>query len=255
MAMQATDDLPAADRYVFILRQDIAAHRPIRDALSKAFPESQIVMLDGQTDGQARTCLLALNSVNPDAPLTIGACDNGVVFNQQRFEDLMNDDNVDVIVWAACHHPNALAHPEMYGWIQTDNGTITSVYVKQPPADPKSSSIVIGTFTFKKAVDFRRAASRLIERDGIVNGELYVDSVITDATALGLNCIAMDVDAYLCWGTPDELRTFEYWQSCFHKWGGHPYRLENDVKVSPNARQKLEQRYAPTNPGLPGDPN
>ena len=37
------------------------------------------------------------------------------------------------------------------------------------------------------------------------------------------------IDHLLCWGTPNELRTFEYWQSCFNKWQSHPYSWEKDL--------------------------
>ena len=53
------------------------------------------------------------------------------------------------------------------------------------------------------------------------------------------------------WGTPNDLRTFEYWQSCFHKWAGHPYRLEQDARVPPEAVAGLESRYRATVPVIP----
>ena len=61
-----------------------------------------------------------------------------------------------------------------------------------------------------------------------------------------------EIDAWLNWGTPDDLRTFEYWQSCFHKWREHPYRLERDRHVTPRALPQLEARYAAIMPELPG---
>jgi len=60
------------------------------------------------------------------------------------------------------------------------------------------------------------------------------------------------VDSYLCWGTPDDLRTFEYWQSCFHKWSSHPYRLEVDQRVSGERISELASKYQATVPELPG---
>ena len=115
---------------------------------------------------------------------------------------------------------------------------------------PASDPIVLGTFTFRRAEDFRRALERLIKRDGRINGEFYIDSLINDAIALGLRCHLFEVDSYLCWGTPNDLRTFEYWQSCFHKWGSHPYRLESDQTIPTKALQHLEARYVATKPEL-----
>jgi hypothetical protein len=92
----------------------------------------------------------------------------------------------------------------------------------------------------------------LIERDGRVNGEFYIDSCINDAIELGLRCYLFEVDNYLCWGTPNDLRTFEYWQSCFHKWHSHPYRLELDSRIQVATLPKLEGDYAATIPAFPG---
>ena len=42
-----------------------------------------------------------------------------------------------------------------------------------------------------------------------MNGEYYLDSAVADAVQLGLDCRVFEVEAYVSWGTPDELRTFE----------------------------------------------
>jgi hypothetical protein len=91
----------------------------------------------------------------------------------------------------------------------------------------------------------------MIARNARVNGEFYIDTCINDAIALGLRCRLFLLDHYIGWGTPDDLKTFEYWQSCFHKWHGHPYRLESDPRVDPAALPALDARYAPVTPARP----
>jgi hypothetical protein len=140
----------------------------------------------------------------------------------------------------------------MFGWIDAVDYQVRSVSVKTPLDNPASDPIVLGTFTFRRAEDFRRALDRLIARDGRVNGEFYIDSLINDAIALGLQCRLFEVDSYLCWGTPNDLRTFEYWQSCFHKWVSHPYRLTLDGRIPKEQVGPLESRYEATIPALPG---
>jgi hypothetical protein len=132
----------------------------------------------------------------------------------------------------------------MFGWVDEMNGEIRSISVKTPLGAPTTDPIVLGTFTFKDPKHFRAALAQLIARDGRINGEFYIDSLINDAIALGLNCHLFEVSSYLCWGTPNDLRTFEYWQSCFHKWDGHPYRLEHDARVSGAALKDLQTRYS-----------
>ena len=65
-------------------------------------------------------------------------------------------------------------------------------------------------------------------------------------------CRIFEVDIYLCWGTPNDLRTFEYWQSCFHKWGSHPYNLDFDARIKKKEVTILKEKYKTAKPALPG---
>lgn len=245
MVVQAALDAPRVPCQRFILRQDLPGLEPVSRAIATAFPDATFKILDAVTDGQARTCLLGLEGVALDEPLTIIACDNGMVFDTGTYARLVEQPDADVIVWGARGHPLAQRKPQMFGWIDADaSGRINRISTKVALNDPSRDPVVVGAFTFRRAGDFVRAAERMIARDGRVNGEFYVDTAINDALDLGLTCRLFEIDAYLCWGTPDDLRTFEYWQSCFDKWSGHPYRLEDDSRVAPDAIAEIRARNA-----------
>ena len=131
----------------------------------------------------------------------------------------------------------------MYGWIETneDSEIIKSISVKKPLKDIKNDAIVVGAFTFKKHNHFLESVKRMKERQGLVNGEYYVDTCINDAIELGYKCVIFNVDKYICWGTPDDLATFEYWQFCFHEWHSHSYRLERDPNIPRSNLDKVKQ--------------
>ena len=257
MVVQATGDLPVSDRQVFVLRHDMPGYDAVEAALRVAFPSVQIVALERPTDGQARTALLGWQVVptaqQVSGPLTIAACDSGALYSSERLQQLLDDPCTDVIVWVIRGYPNAARHPRMYGWVACAHGTdrVVGVSVKTPLADPTQDPIITGTFTFRRGADFARAVERMIAREARINGEYYIDTCIEDALALGLTVRIFEIDSYLCWGTPNDLRTYEYWQSCFEKWTGHPYRIENDHHVLPAAVATLRWSYRATVPPLP----
>ena len=147
-------------------------------------------------------------------------------------------------------------HPLQFGWVDADpSGRIRHVSVKKPLASPATDPIVTGTFTFRRARDFRAALDRAIERDDRVNGEFYLDTCINHALALGMRCHVFEVDHWICWGTPNDLKTFQYWQSCFDQWHAHPYRLESDFQVPADAVDGLRAGYRCASPVLPGARN
>jgi NDP-sugar pyrophosphorylase family protein len=255
MVVQAIHDLPEAESYTLVVRSDMLGFNEIRETLTDAYPGALIEAVPEVTEGQACTALLGLDAAvwalkNIPEPITFGACDNGALYNREKLAALFADKEIDVIVWAVRGHANAVRHPQMYGWIDEEDGLIKSVSVKVPLSSPTTDPIVLGTFTFKSAEIFRRCVDRMIARNGRINGEFYLDTCINDALELGMCCKIFEVDHFISWGTPNDLRTFEYWQSCFHKWDGHPYRLENDPRILSEDVAALNERFVKTVPEL-----
>ena len=229
MAIQALMDLPQTNTQRFVLRKDMQGINQLQEIIQKKVNTAEFNILDHLTDGQASSCIEGANGLKIKEPVTIGACDNGMTYDPDLFNSLMNSDNVDIIVWAVRGYPGAIRNPQMYGWIDADeSGTISQISVKTSLSNPLSDPIVVGAFTFKKLEYFLQSVEHMKDRDAKVNGEYYVDTAINDAISLGLRCVLFEIESYICWGTPNDLKTFEYWQSCFNHWKSHPYQLEKD---------------------------
>lgn len=244
MAIQAIAGLPNSLHQSLVLRADMPGLGGIKESIKKYFPSALIAVVPEATEGQACTALIGLEALEQSedsdlSPVTFGVCDSIALFNQATFKKLIDDPEVDVIVWGARGHSNALRNPQMFGWIDVDNGRIKTISAKSPLGSPATDPIVIGTFTFKNQINAKLSIDALIKRNGRINNEFYLDSCINDAIALGLRCYYFEVDSFISWGTPDDLKTFEYWQSCFHKWPSHPYRIELDSKIEKNGISAL----------------
>jgi CTP:molybdopterin cytidylyltransferase MocA len=224
MVVAAARDLPRMTRTVFVQRADLPGLDRIQAALEGAFPGCAQIVLDGPTDGQARTVAagLELGGVDPALPVVVGTCDNGVEIDPARHAALLGAH--DVLVWGMVGHPGAARHPRMYGWIDgADGGQVRGVSVKVPLHDPARDPAVTGVFSFRRAADLDRCCQRLFARDGRVRGEWYLDSAIDDALALGLDTRVFEVDHYHGWGTPEDWQIWSYWARFFRGWSNHPY--------------------------------
>ncbi|MBT8544357.1 hypothetical protein G6730_05145 [Polynucleobacter paneuropaeus] len=248
MAIQAAEDLPKSKYQSFILRKDMHGLADIETSIKNHFPNACITIISEVTEGQACSALIGLEALDQlgvcdVSPITFGACDNGALFNFAKYQELINNPEVDIIVWGARGHINAVRNAQMFGWIDSKNGLIKSISVKSPLNSPAIDPVVIGTFTFKNSNFAKQSIKALIARDGRINGEFYLDSCINDAIALGLRCHLFEVDSFISWGTPNDLKTYEYWQSCFHKWTSHPYRLELDSRVKASNIHSLKRSF------------
>ena len=229
MAVQALMDLPQTDKQKFILRKDLIHLNQIKESLEAFSIRPMFTLLNHMTDGQATTCVKGIDGLDINEPVTIAACDNGMIYDSKKFNSLMQSDKIDVIVWVARGYPGAIRSPKMYGWVDADHsGEIKKISVKKPLKDPKNDPIVVGTFTFKKLDYFLKSVEKMKERGAKINNEYYVDTAINDSLSLGLRCVVFEIERYICWGTPNDLETFKYWQSCFNGWKSHPYEIDKD---------------------------
>lgn len=244
MIIQAVDYLPPAEKNVFVCLADHLDNYPLEDEIKKVHPDAKIIRLDQVTEGQAITTSLGLEGEDENSPLLVAACDNGMLWNQKKYQELINDPTVDAIMWSFTHHPGAQANPQMYGWYKLEGDNVQGVSVKVPVSeDPYNDHGVVGTFYFRKTKYFNDALKHMLDNNERVNGEFYVDTMAGVLADMGLNVKVFGVDDYICWGIPDDYRTFNYWQSFFHKCAWHPYCLEKDVTIQPACVKELEKRY------------
>lgn len=137
-------------------------------------------------------------------------------------------------------HPHAVENPEQYGWIEVEGDDVVNVSVKKPISDiPKDDWGIVGAFYFKNRKVFEDAYNRMVEADCSVNGEYYADSLANFLDKNIYQVKIIPVEHFICWGTPNDYNTYNYWQSFFHKSDSHPYKIDNDKSVAENNKIQL----------------
>jgi len=246
MIIQAANSLPNSEMHRFVTLKEHLNNYPLEDILKDEFPNSKIISIDTVTSGQAITCELGLGKDDDDKSLLIAATDNGMIFNNNKYQELLESNDVDAIIFTFRNHVSSKNNPQMYGWVKTDgNDNATDVSVKVPISNnPYNDHAIVGTFYIKKVAHFKESLKSLLDKDIKVNGEYYVDSLMGELIDLGFNVKVFEIEDYICWGTPDDYETFVYWQSFFHKVSWHPYRLEKDLTVNKDKIEGLDNKYS-----------
>jgi hypothetical protein len=224
MIVHAARSLPEPDLWIFVCRAEHIADAGIDRTLQRLFTPSRVIVVDHLTEGQACTCLLARGELRPDDVLTIGACDNAMTWDRTAYEQQFTGTRLDFMVWTFRHNPAVLQDPRMYGWVRTAAaGEIAGVSVKVPISEtPMNDHAVIGAFTFRRAGLFLDACDDMIRADARIKNEFYVDNAINFALARGAQGRPFEVDRYICWGTPRDLDTYNYWRGYFQQMGLGP---------------------------------
>lgn len=211
MIVQVIRSLPQADKWVFVVRKEHVETYNIDMVIQNEIPGAVIIPLDATTEGQASTCMLALQDVPDDEEVFIAACDNSFLYNEEKFNTLRTREDVEAIIWTFSEDKLLTDNPEAWGWLRVaeDNETIEDVSVKIPVSDnPYTDHAVVATFYFKRAGEFKEAYNTMYEEDYRINGEFYVDSMPIFYNKLGKKSVLFDVDLYVGWGKPSDL--YEY---------------------------------------------
>lgn len=232
MVLQAAKCLPDTEKIIFSCLLKHLDDFTLKDQLTDTYPDSEIVPVDKVLPGQACTCEFSIRQtkIENDTPILISACDNGVMWNKEGFSNLVEDPEVDVIVWSCRNNSANYYNPNMYSWLDVDkNDNIKKVYVKEFfGLNPLKSFAIVGTMFFRKTEYFINGLKALYEKNLKTNGEYYVDNVVNEIINMGLTVKNFEVDEYICWGTPNDLKTYEYWQQFFDKCDWHPYDYKKD---------------------------
>lgn len=228
--------LPQAPGAVAVCRRDHLEEPHLEVALRRAGRGMRVISLDHRTEGQACTCLLAEGSVAMNAPVLVSPCDSSLIYDENAFATLTASD-ADCIAFTFRNHPHANRNPKQYGWAQIaiNSNLIESVVCKQAPAVPITEAHgITGMFWFREAYMMFQAIRKLMARNERVNGEFYLDSTLAILIEAGYQVRALDVEHYVCYGTPDDVRTFEYWDDWFRRNPDHPYAKAEFQKETRN---------------------
>jgi CTP:phosphocholine cytidylyltransferase-like protein len=193
-------------------------------------PSDNVVWIDEVLEGQACTTEKIVEKCDPDNSILVSACDNGVFYDADKFLDLVNDEDNDIIVWTYRNNYTSHLQPNAYSWVNCDSeGNVSSVDVKNFTGEnPVNEYAITGTMFFRTKEIFHRSLESLYKNDNRTNGEFYVDSMLNEAIELGYKVKNFEIDNYICWGTPNDLKTYQYWQRFFNKVEWHPYEYSKD---------------------------
>lgn len=212
MVVCATADLPGvASDGSNVIYVDRTFHKTdgVEEAIRVFYPRASFITVDHLTEGQACTCMLAEDSLDPEEPLLIAGCDNGMDIDRDVYEALKQE--CDCIVFTYRHNEAVLHNPNAYGWMITDGeGNITGTSIKKAISDtPMEDPAVVATFWFRRAQIFLDATEKMISENDRINGEFYVDQVVKHVLDLGYRAKIFDIGRYVGWGTPADYESYQ----------------------------------------------
>lgn len=222
MFVEAVNVLPNTNKKIFVTLNQHNTDYNVTNIIKSSFDNTEVIELNETTEGQACTCNLAINKFNvlPTTPILISACDNSVYYDKKKYKELYDDENIDIIVWTFRNNQASKTNPNAYCWLDVDDeGFIKEISNKNfIYDDPLKTHAIIGTMFFRKCEYFTEGFNYNYNNNIRTNNEFYVDDVLNyNIKNMGLKVKVFEVDHYICWGTPNDYKTYNYWEEYFNK--------------------------------------
>jgi dTDP-glucose pyrophosphorylase len=196
---------PACEhRFIFICQRAHVKKYGLREKLTQFSPGSELIEIDGLTEGAACTVLKAAHLINSDNPLMIANSDQYVNTDINQYLSIESERHLDGLIMTM-----KATHPK-WSFAATDaDGFVTLVAEKNPISDDAT----VGIYNFARGTDFVLAANQMIDKELRVNGEFYVapiyNEMIEQGARIGIANIGDDQgNGMFGLGTPEDLQLF-----------------------------------------------
>ena len=195
---------PSSDyRFIFICQKAHIEQYGLKEKLLDWAPSSEIVMLDGMTEGAACTVLMARSFIDNESPLIIANCDQYIDADINDFLSVVLSKFYDGLIMTMS------ANDSKWSYVSSNNdGLVTKVVEKQII----SNEATVGVYAFLKGSSFVKGALKMIQDNERTNNEFYVAPVynflIKEEKRIGVYNIGEVDDRMHGLGTPEDLEKF-----------------------------------------------
>ena len=218
MVITACESFPPASKWIFLPRLNDYKKYPISDALNKFHRNCSVLPVDHDTSGQVATCLLAETELSLKTMLFIASCDYQTIYSLKHWEEIISDESVDGAIWTYRMGSQLTKDPKAFAYCQTksDGRTISNIVEKDVISDnPSEDPLVVGSFWFRRTEDFINISKYVVKNNINVNGEHYIANSINLLIHEGKKFVIFDIEKWVSFGDPFELKVFEYWEEFF----------------------------------------
>jgi dTDP-glucose pyrophosphorylase len=203
IVIESLQRIPDKKRFIFVIRkQDIERFHfeNILRLLTKV--DCEIVKVDGQTQGAACSCLMAIDHIDSDEPLLIANCDQLLDSDLGSLLSTLGTGEADA--GAICFES---VHPK-WSYVKVgEDGFVQEAAEKRPI----SRDALAGLYFFKRGRDFVAGAMRMIEKEASIEGNFFIAPVFNELILAGKRVAVARIPSseYHSFYSPQKIKEYE----------------------------------------------
>jgi len=190
-------------RFIFVAQQEHIDKYDLMLKLKSYAENTEVIGINGITEGQVCTALLAKKFFDNDEPLMNANSDQFIDFDINEYLDAMDSRNLDGMIMTM------KSQDPKWSYAKTDeNGFVVETAEKKVI----SSDATVGIYNFKRGSDLVRSAEQMIANNIRVNNEFYTcpcyNYLIREGRRIGIYSVGEEYNGMYGLGIPSDLDFF-----------------------------------------------
>lgn len=202
---------PTIHRPLFIVSRDHPQkHLAIKEIYSHR-PEARICEIAPHKKGPSFAVWQSREHLRKEIPVVINYCDFGGIWDEGELLDQITQQEGLLLTYTG-FHPHMLRSTKFAYVRKESTGLVSEVREKQSFTDrPMTEEASSGTYGFLNKEILLEAIYSQMTRDISLQGEFYTSLTYVPMLERKMNVRTMIIDKFFQWGTPEDLRDFQYW--------------------------------------------
>ncbi len=193
----------------------------LEELLRSERPNANITLIPPHSLGPSQAILEGLKAIPADAPVFVSYCDYGMVWDSSLFERFVETTNCDACVVSYSGFHAHYASPVKYAYSRMEGERVVEVREKGSFTDDREKEFAsAGGYYFKSAKILKESIEAQIKLGLSLNGEYYtsltVEALLRSRPSSQVR--VFEIPGFFQWGTPEDLKTFEYWEKTFNRY-------------------------------------
>jgi NDP-sugar pyrophosphorylase family protein len=233
------DMFPGESKFTFICNEEHLKLTNMRTVLLNLVPNANIVSIEPHKLGPVYAVSQVYALLDDSEEVIVNYCDFGKDWDYFGFLADVRSNNSDGAISAyRGFHPHMLGTIN-YAFMRESDHWMLEIQEKKPFTNDRMSEFASdGTYYFKTGAILKKYFNQTMEKDISLNGEYYVSVVYNLLVQDQLKIRIFEIDHMLQWGTPGELKEYEYWSKLFKSLANHGTqnrRIHDSVNLIPMA--------------------